>query len=94
MHLVPLFLGKFIINELFYKLDIFLRIKMTPVIIFLIILSFWVIPVFFVLRSNKVSGKEKLAWILAITFVSWFAWLLFALLAPLAGSKKRIRGES
>jgi hypothetical protein len=94
MHLVPLFLGQFIINELFYKLDIFLRIKMTPVIIFLIILSFWVIPVFFVLRSNKVSGKEKLAWILAITFVSWFAWLLFALLAPLAGSKKRIRGES
>jgi len=44
--------------------------------------------------SNKVSGKEKLAWILAITFVSWFAWLFFALLAPLAGSKKRITGES
>ncbi|MFT4782014.1 MAG: putative branched-subunit amino acid permease [Pseudohongiellaceae bacterium] len=67
---------------------------MAPVIIFLIILAFWVIPVFFVLRSNKVSGKEKLAWILAITFVSWFAWLFFALLAPLAGSKKRITGES
>jgi cytochrome bd-type quinol oxidase subunit 2 len=68
--------------------------KMAPVIMFLIILAFWVIPVFFVLRSNKVSGKEKLAWILAITFVSWFAGLFFALLAPIAGSKKRIRGDS
>ena len=64
--------------------------KMAPVIIFLVMFTFWVIPIFFVAKSNKVGGKEKLAWILAITFVSWFAWLFFALLAPITQQKGRV----
>ena len=60
---------------------------MAPVIIFLVMFTFWIIPVLFVAYSKKVSGKEKLAWILAITFISWFAWLFFVLLAPVTTAK-------
>jgi len=63
---------------------------MTPVIIFLVIFGFWITPILFVVISNKVGSKEKFVWILAITFVSWFAWLFFALFAPIAGSKTKM----
>ncbi|HFB66263.1 MAG TPA: hypothetical protein ENJ60_12065, partial [Aeromonadales bacterium] len=33
--------------------------------------------------SDKTSGNEKLAWLLAMFFVSWFAWIFYLLLAPL-----------
>ena len=33
--------------------------------------------------SDKTTGGEKLAWILAIIFLSWFAWIFYFLLAPL-----------
>jgi len=35
------------------------------------------------LSSSKTSGSEKLAWILAVLFISWFAWTFYLLLAPL-----------
>jgi len=35
------------------------------------------------LSSRKTSGNEKLAWILAVLFISWFAWIFYLLLAPL-----------
>jgi hypothetical protein len=52
-------------------------------ILFLII---WLLPIIFILQSNKTSGAEKLFWLLAVLFVSWFAWILYMLLAPI-GSK-------
>ena len=44
---------------------------------------FWLLPMLIVAFSKKVSGKEKLAWLLAMVFVSWFAWVFYLLLAPL-----------
>ncbi len=52
-------------------------------ILFLII---WLLPIVFILKSDKTSGAEKLFWLLAVLFVSWFAWILYMLLAPI-GSK-------
>lgn len=43
----------------------------------------WIVPIFIILRSNKTSGTEKLAWILAIIFISWFAFIFYLLLAPI-----------
>jgi len=45
------------------------------------------LPIVLNLRSNKTNGAEKLFWLLAVLFVSWFAWIFYALLAPL-GEKR------
>jgi hypothetical protein len=49
----------------------------------LVVLVVWLIPIILILTSNKTSGAEKLFWLLAVVFVSWFAWILYMLLAPL-----------
>ncbi|MCU7809955.1 MAG: hypothetical protein KZQ77_01780 [Candidatus Thiodiazotropha sp. (ex Notomyrtea botanica)] len=52
----------------------------------LVLVAFiWFLPILLILRSQKTNGAEKLFWILAVIFVSWFAWILYALLAPLGG---------
>ncbi len=43
----------------------------------------WFIPVIAIAVSNRTSGGEKAAWLLAMIFVSWFAWVFYLLLAPL-----------
>jgi hypothetical protein len=43
----------------------------------------WIIPIILIGVSDRTSGGEKLAWILAVIFVSWFAWIFYLLLAPL-----------
>lgn len=43
----------------------------------------WIVPIFIIMSSNKTSGSEKLAWILAILFISWFAFIFYLLLAPI-----------
>ncbi|MDE1334038.1 hypothetical protein [Vibrio aestuarianus] len=43
----------------------------------------WLIPFVLVLKSNKTTGREKLAWVLTILFVSWFAWVIYMLIAPI-----------
>jgi len=42
----------------------------------------WLLPILIILNSDKTTGGEKLAWILAIIFLSWFAWIFYFLLAP------------
>jgi len=49
-----------------------------PVFCFLI----WLLPILIIASSDKTTGGEKLAWILAIIFLSWFAWIFYFLLAP------------
>ncbi len=51
-----------------------------PLLIWLFI---WLLPFILVGTSDKTSGNEKLAWLLAMFFVSWFAWIFYLLLAPL-----------
>ncbi|HLW51185.1 MAG TPA: hypothetical protein VKZ78_09435 [Sphingobacteriaceae bacterium] len=43
----------------------------------------WLLPIIIIAASNRTSGNEKLAWILAVIFISWFAWIFFLLLAPI-----------
>lgn len=51
---------------------------------FLGIITFiWVLPIISIAASRRTTGSEKLAWILAVIFVSWFAWIFYLLLAPI-----------
>ena len=43
----------------------------------------WFLPIVIIACSDKTTGGEKLAWILAIVFLSWFAWVFYFLLAPI-----------
>lgn len=46
----------------------------------------YLIPILWVLFSRKVSGIEKFGWILAILFISWVAWIIFLIVAPVKKS--------
>ena len=43
----------------------------------------WLLPIAIIVRSSKTTGGEKFAWVLAVIFVSWFAWVFYMLLAPI-----------
>lgn len=43
----------------------------------------WLLPILIIATSDKTTGWEKLAWLLAIVFLSWFAWVFYFLLAPI-----------
>jgi hypothetical protein len=45
--------------------------------------AIWLLPILIIATSDKTTGGEKFAWILAIIFLSWFAWIFYFLLAPL-----------
>lgn len=56
---------------------------LTALLLLGLIVFVWFLPVLSILSSRKTSGNEKLAWILAVLFISWFAWIFYLLLAPL-----------
>ncbi|WP_114324635.1 PLDc N-terminal domain-containing protein [Solitalea longa] len=43
----------------------------------------WLLPIIIIVCSSKTTGREKLAWVLAVIFISWFAWIFYLLLAPI-----------
>lgn len=43
----------------------------------------WLLPILIIAASDETTRGEKAAWILAIIFLSWFAWIFYFLLAPL-----------
>lgn len=43
----------------------------------------WLLPLLIIILSSKTRGSEKLAWIFAMLFISWFAFILYILLAPI-----------
>ena len=47
----------------------------------------WLLPILIILSSDKTTGGEKFAWVLAIIFLSWIAWIFYFLLAPLKPRK-------
>ncbi|MGS2721354.1 hypothetical protein [Paraglaciecola aestuariivivens] len=53
----------------------------------LVIFMLWLIPVLAIGLSDRTRGGEKLAWLLAVIFVSWFAWVFYLLLAPLKSER-------
>lgn len=63
-------------------MDGFLAFFFSAVLIFFGFLI-WIIPIILIARSNRTTGKEKIAWLLVVFFISWFAWVFYMLLAPL-----------
>jgi hypothetical protein len=57
-------------------------------------LFIWLLPILLIAGSDVTTGGEKLAWILAIIFLSWFAWIFYALLAPLKRKPRYLRYDS
>ncbi len=55
------------------------------IFLFLIAAVIYAVPIFLIGTSDRTQGGEKAAWILAVIFVSWFAWVFYLLLAPLKG---------
>lgn len=53
-------------------------------IVLLLIGIAWLIPVAIIALSKKTQGLEKFAWLVAVLFVSWFAWIFYFLFAPVA----------
>lgn len=43
----------------------------------------WLLPILIIISSRKTTGGEKIAWLLAVLFISWFAWIFYMLLAPI-----------
>jgi hypothetical protein len=56
-----------------------------PQVLLVVVLGglLYLLPILIILFSNKTSGTEKLAWVLAVIFISWFAWIFYLLLAPI-----------
>lgn len=54
-----------------------------PIIILVGLFVLWLTPFLVVATSGRTGGGEKLAWLLAMLFISWFAWIFYMLLAPL-----------
>ena len=53
------------------------------ILILLTIGFIWLLPFITIIFSSKTSGREKFAWLLAVIFISWFAWIFYLLLAPI-----------
>ena len=49
----------------------------------------WLLPILIIAASDETTTGEKVAWILAIIFLSWFAWIFYFLLAPLKERSRR-----
>jgi hypothetical protein len=43
----------------------------------------WLLPIIIILSSSKTGCGEKIAWLLAVIFISWFAIIFYLLLAPI-----------
>lgn len=43
----------------------------------------WLLPILIIAASDQTSRGEKFCWILAIIFLSWFAWIFYFFLAPI-----------
>jgi membrane protein YdbS with pleckstrin-like domain len=60
---------------------------------FLLCALIWLLPIILIAGSDKTYGGEKAAWILAVIFVSWFAWVFYLLLAPIKRRDRYRRGR-
>ncbi len=49
----------------------------------------WLLPIILIAASDKVGGAEKILWILAIIFLSWFAWIFYFFFAPIFDRPQR-----
>ncbi|NGP52499.1 hypothetical protein [Thioalkalivibrio sp. XN8] len=54
-----------------------------PLVVIAIVGFIWLLPIIIIIGSDRATGGEKAAWVLAVIFVSWFAWVFYMLLAPI-----------
>ena len=59
--------------------------------IVLAMIGLWLLPILIIVSSSKTTGSEKFAWVLAVIFISWFAWIFYLLLAPIKNKNKVYR---
>jgi hypothetical protein len=45
--------------------------------------AIWLLPMWIIATSDETSGFEKIAWLIAMVCLSWFAWVFYFFLAPL-----------
>ena len=55
---------------------------------------FWAIPLGLIISDPIVSVRERILWVFATIFVSWFAWLLFLWIAPVFPRANRFREQN
>ncbi len=60
---------------------------------FLVWAFIWLLPILFIAASDRTEGGEKVAWILAVIFITWFAWIFYLLLAPLKERRRYRAGD-
>jgi hypothetical protein len=61
--------------------------ELSILMILAIIALVWLLPVIIILSSGKTGCGEKVAWLLAVLFISWFAIIFYLLLAPIKNKK-------
>ena len=49
----------------------------------------WLLPIVLIAASDRVGTAEKILWILAIIFLSWFAWIFYFFFAPVFDKPRR-----
>lgn len=54
-------------------------------------IAIWLVPFWIIATSDKTTGFEKIAWLLAMICLSWFAWIFYFFLAPIK-PKRRYSG--
>jgi hypothetical protein len=47
------------------------------------VFAIWLLPIWIIATSDQTTGFEKIAWLIAIVCLSWFAWVFYFFLAPL-----------
>lgn len=47
------------------------------------VFAVWLLPFWIIATSDKTTGFEKIAWLLAMICLSWFAWIFYFFLAPI-----------
>lgn len=47
------------------------------------VFAIWLLPIWIIATSDQTTGFEKIAWLIAIICLSWFAWIFYFFLAPL-----------
>lgn len=53
------------------------------------VFAIWLVPFWIIATSDKTTGFEKIAWLLAMVCLSWFAWVFYFFLAPLKPRRGR-----
>lgn len=81
---------KLLSNLLVLVLLIIGAIVLLPLITFgfatfcaILVFALWLLPIWIIATSDKTCGFEKVAWLLAMICLSWFAWVFYFFLAPL-----------